>query len=104
MTGAVVALSAALTPIEVVAELCSIGTLFAFLIVSAGVLVLRFTRPNEKRPFRVPLFPVVPILGVLLCGYLMLRLPGITWLRFLGWFVAGILIYVLYGFRHSKVA
>ena len=103
VTGGVVAISAALTPIEVVAELCSIGTLFAFLIVSAGVIVLRLVRPAERRPFRVPLFPVVPALGVVLCGYLMWRLPGITWLRFLGWFLAGLLIYVLYGFRHSKL-
>ncbi|MFH1176441.1 MAG: amino acid permease, partial [Acidobacteriota bacterium] len=69
ITGGIVAMSAALTPINVVAELCSIGTLFAFIIVSAGVLVLRRTRPEVPRPFRAPLYPFIPALGILLCGY-----------------------------------
>ena len=104
ITGTVVAVSSALTPINVVAELCSIGTLFAFLIVSAGVLVLRRTRAEVERPFRVPLYPVIPILGIVLCGYLMANLPLVTWLRFLVWLVIGLLIYAAYGFRHSKIA
>jgi APA family basic amino acid/polyamine antiporter len=103
-TGVIVAVSAALTPINVVAELCSIGTLFAFVIVSAGVLVLRQTRPELPRPFTVPGYPVVPALGIVLCGYLMLSLPGVTWLRFAVWLVLGMVLYVLYGFRHSKLA
>jgi APA family basic amino acid/polyamine antiporter len=104
ITGSIVAISSALTPINVVAELCSIGTLFAFMIVSAGVLVLRYTREDLHRPFRVPLFPVIPVLGIVLCGYLMLSLPLVTWLRFLVWLVIGLTIYAGFGFRHSKVA
>ena len=92
-----------LTPINVVAELCSIGTLFAFMIVSAGVIVLRRTRPDMQRPFRVPLFPVVPALGVVLCGYLMLSLPLVTWLRFVVWLVLGLVVYTLYSYRSSKL-
>src|SRR5512136_1837064 len=104
ITGTVVAVSSALTPINVVAELCSIGTLFAFLIVSAGVLVLRRTRAEVERPFKVPLYPVIPILGIVLCGYLMANLPLVTWLRFVVWLVIGLVLYAAYGFRHSKIA
>ncbi len=104
ITGTVVAVSSALTPINVVAELCSIGTLFAFMIVSAGVLVLRRTRPEVERPFTVPAYPVIPILGIVLCGYLMASLPFVTWLRFLVWLVIGMTIYAGYSFRHSKLA
>jgi APA family basic amino acid/polyamine antiporter len=104
ITGSIVAVSSALTPINVVAELCSIGTLFAFMIVSAGVLVLRRTRSEVHRPFKVPLYPVIPILGIVLCGYLMLSLPFVTWLRFLVWLVIGLVIYTGYSFRHSKLA
>jgi len=102
-TGAIVALASALTPINVVAELCSIGTLFAFMIVSAGVIVLRRTRPELPRPFRVPLFPVVPALGVVLCGYLMASLPLATWIRFGVWLVLGLLVYAGYSYRSSKL-
>lgn len=104
VTGSIVAISAALTPINVVAELCSIGTLFAFMIVSAGVLVLRYTRADVTRPFKVPLFPVIPALGIVLCGYLMVSLPWVTWLRFLVWLVLGLAIYGGYSYRHSLVA
>lgn len=100
-TGLIVAAASALTPIGVVAELCSIGTLCAFAIVSGGVLVLRFTRPEIRRPFRVPLFPVVPALGVLLCLYLMLSLPLVTWLRFLGWLALGLGVYVGFGRKRA---
>jgi len=102
-TGCIVALASALTPINVVAELCSIGTLFAFMIVSAGVIVLRRTRPDLPRPFRVPLFPVVPALGVVLCGYLMASLPLATWIRFGVWLVLGLLVYAGYSYRSSKL-
>jgi APA family basic amino acid/polyamine antiporter len=104
VTGIVVAVGAALLPIDVVAELCSIGTLFAFTIVSAGVIVLRYTRKDIRRPFRVPLFPIVPGLGIVLCGYLMLRLPLSTWIRFAGWLVLGLVIYATYSYRHSKLS
>ncbi|MCU0292331.1 MAG: amino acid permease [Thermoanaerobaculaceae bacterium] len=104
VTGSIVAVSAALTPINVVAELCSIGTLFAFMIVSAGVVILRHTRKDMHRPFKVPLFPVVPILGVALCGYLMASLPLMTWLRFGIWLAIGLAIYAGYSYRHSKLS
>jgi basic amino acid/polyamine antiporter, APA family len=104
VTGSIVAVSAALTPINVVAELCSIGTLFAFMIVSAGVVILRRTRKDMHRPFRVPLFPIVPILGVGLCGYLMASLPLMTWLRFGIWLALGLVIYAGYSYRHSKLS
>jgi APA family basic amino acid/polyamine antiporter len=104
ITGTIVAVASALTPINVVAELCSIGTLFAFMIVSGGVLVLRHTRPEVERPFRAPLYPVIPALGILLCGYLMFSLPFVTWLRFLVWLVIGLAIYTTYSFRHSRMA
>ncbi len=101
LTGVIVATASALTPMGVVAELCSIGTLFAFAIVSGGVLVLRFSQPELPRPFRVPLFPVTPALGVLRCLYLMASLPGVTWFRFLGWLVAGLGVYAAFGRKHS---
>lgn len=100
-TGLIVAAASALTPIGVVAELCSIGTLFAFAIVSGGVLVLRWRRPDIPRPFLVPLFPVIPALGVILCLYLMVSLPGVTWLRFLGWLVLGLVVYTAFGRKRS---
>jgi basic amino acid/polyamine antiporter, APA family len=103
-TGCVVATAAALTPINVVAELCSIGTLFAFIIVCAGVIVLRRTRADLPRPFRVPLFPVLPIGGIVLCGYLMRSLPGTAWIRFVVWLVLGAVVYGTWGFRHSALA
>jgi len=103
LTGGIVAVASALTPIDVSSELCSIGTLFAFIIVGAGVIVLRYIRPDLHRPFRVPLAPVIPGLGVLLCAYLMLNLPGTAWVRFAVWLVVGLLIYTLYGYRHSLI-
>ncbi|MCK6683128.1 MAG: amino acid permease [Thermoanaerobaculia bacterium] len=103
-TGLVVAVAAAFTPIDVSSELCSIGTLFAFVIVCAGVIVLRYSRPEISRPFRTPMFPVLPILGVVLCGYLMFSLPWVTWLRFLAWLAIGLVVYFGYGFRKSLLA
>jgi APA family basic amino acid/polyamine antiporter len=104
VTGAIVATASALLPIDVVAELCAIGTLFAFMIVSGGVIVLRRLRPEVARPFRVPLFPYIPALGVLLCGYLMFSLPGATWVRFLIWLGLGFIFYGTYGMTHSRLA
>jgi len=103
-TGIVVAIGAALLPIRVVAELCSIGTLFAFVIVCCGVIVLRFTRPDLSRPFRVPLFPVLPLLGIVLCGYLMASLPVTAWERFLVWLAIGLVVYFAYSRRASRLA
>jgi APA family basic amino acid/polyamine antiporter len=104
VTGAIVATASALLPINVVAELCAIGTLFAFMIVSGGVIVLRRTRADVPRPFRAPLFPYVPALGVLLCGYLMFSLPAMTWVRFLLWLGIGLILYGTYGIKRSKLA
>lgn len=90
-------------PLGVLADLVSIGTLFAFLLVSAAVPVLRRTRPDLERPFRVPLSPLVPILSVLACLYLMANLTVETWLRFLAWLLLGLLVYAVYGYRHSRL-
>ena len=154
-TGAVVSVAAALTPINVVAELCSIGTLLAFVIVCAGVIVLRRMRADLQRPFRVPAVPhavlvavgatvpailafvglagpaaaalalpaaalllyaapervrrtvretLIPALGVLLCGYLMVSLPLMTWLRLVCWLCLGLGLYAIYGFHRSRVS
>jgi len=104
LTGGVVAVAAALTPIDVSSELCSIGTLFAYIIVAAGVIVLRYARPDIHRPFRAPLSPVLPALGILLCGYLMKSLPFVTWLRFLVWLGLGLIIYFAYSSRKSALS
>ena len=70
---------------------------------NAGVIILRRTRPEMPRPFRVPFSPVFPLIGIALCFYLMAQLPLTTWVRFFGWLAAGMLIYVLYGYRHSRL-
>ena len=93
----------ALVPLSELANLVSIGTLFAFLLVSAAVPVLRRTRPDLPRPFRVPLSPVVPVLSVLACLYLMANLSLETWIRFLVWLALGLVVYGLYGYRHSRL-
>jgi APA family basic amino acid/polyamine antiporter len=103
-TGAAVAVLAAVVPLEELALLVNIGTLFAFVLVSIGVIVLRRTRPDLHRSFRVPLVPVLPIVSALACFWLMLNLPGETWLRFALWMALGIVIYLLYGRRHSRLA
>jgi APA family basic amino acid/polyamine antiporter len=104
LTGLIVAVASALLPMRVVAELCSIGTLFAFSIVCAGVLVLRYMRADLVRPFKVPLFPVLPALGVLLCVCLMLNLPQTAWERLLVWLLIGLVLFFTYGFRKSRLA
>ena len=101
--GVLIAILAATVPLDVIFELVNIGTLFAFVIVNIGVIVLRRTRPELPRGFRVPWVPVVPIIGALLCVYLMRELTVETWLRFLGWLALGLLIYFAYGRRHSKL-
>jgi APA family basic amino acid/polyamine antiporter len=103
ITCVVVALVAGLTQIQVVGEMTSIGTLFAFVVVCAAVLVLRIKRPEAKRPFKVPFGPVFPVLGILSCFYLMLSLPVLTWVRFLVWLNLGMVIYWFYGRHHSPL-
>jgi APA family basic amino acid/polyamine antiporter len=102
--GLVVALLAALVPLEQLVHLVNIGTLFAFVIVSASVLVLRRTQPLLARPFRCPWVPVVPLFSIAGCFYLMVSLPWVTWERFLIWLAIGLVIYAVYGRRHSRVA
>ncbi len=102
VTGLVMAVLAGVTPIEVLGELVSMGTLFIFVVVCAGIIVLRRTRPDLPRPFRTPCSPLVPLLGVATCGYLMCGLPGDTWMRLLVWMAGGAVIYFAYGYRHSK--
>jgi APA family basic amino acid/polyamine antiporter len=104
ITGVIVAVVAGLTPINVVGEMTSIGTLFAFVVVSAGVIVLRIQRPEAPRPFRVPFGYLFPVLGVLSCLYLMLSLSAVTWVRFLVWLDLGMMIYWFYGRTHSPLA
>src|SRR3954467_1436604 len=102
-TGVFVGAVAAVVDIGSLADLTNIGTLFAFILVCFGVMVLRRTDPSRARPFRVPFNPVFPMLGVIFCLVLMLSLPLETWLRFFGWLVIGLVIYFLYSVRHSKL-
>lgn len=102
-TGVIVALISTLVPLTELAELVNIGTLFAFVLVAIGVLVLRRTRPDLERAFRCPWVPVVPILAVLAAVYLMLNLPGATWIRFLVWMAIGLVVYFAYGARKSRL-
>ncbi|RKS84857.1 amino acid/polyamine/organocation transporter (APC superfamily) [Microbacterium sp. AG790] len=99
----VVALVAGLTPVGVLEEMVNIGTLSAFVLVSVGVVVLRRTRPDLPRGFRVPWSPVLPILAAIICVYLMLNLTVETWLRFLIWLVIGFVVYFAYSRRHSRL-
>lgn len=103
LTGVAVAITAAFANIDEMVELTNIGTLFAFVLVCAGVIVLRYKDPERPRPFRCPWVPVVPALGIISCFLLMLGLPARTWLRFGLWLAAGLLIYFLYGYRRSRL-
>ena len=104
LTGVAIAVLSAFVPIGEAADMTNIGTLFAFALVCAGVLVLRRTRPALHRPFRVPFMPWVPLLAVAACLGLMLFLPVITWIRFAVWTIVGIAVYFGYGMKHSRLA
>ncbi len=101
LTGLFVATFAAFANIAEVVDLTNIGTLFAFVLVSAGVIFLRRTEPSRPRPFRVPGVPYTPIISILACFYLMYQLPAITWIRFGIWLAVGLVFYFLYGYKHS---
>ncbi len=101
--GVLIAILAALVPLSEIVKLVNIGTLFAFVLVNIGVIVLRRTRPDMPRPYRVPWSPVLPILGIVFAVYLMTDLPLDTWIRFGVWLLLGLLIYFLYGYRNSRL-
>ena len=103
ITGVFVGIPAMFVDINEAIEFTNIGTLFAFVLVSMGVLVLRKTDPDRRRPFRCPAVPWVPIAAVLSCGALMVYLPFVTWMRFVVWQVGGVALYFLYGRRHSRL-
>ena len=101
--GVVFALLAAFVPLKEIVQLVNIGTLFAFVVVNLGVIILRRTSPDLPRGYKVPFVPVFPIIGTLLCVYLMADLPGTTWARFAIWMALGFIIYFAYGRRHSRL-
>lgn len=103
LTGFIVAAGASLLPLNILADLTNIGTLFAFVLVCASVLILRVVDPTRERPFRCPFSPVFPAMGVLLCIALMLSLPSENWLRLVIWLSIGLAIYFCYGYWHSKL-
>lgn len=103
LTGIVVAAFAAFANIDEMVELTNIGTLFAFILVCAGIIILRYKEPNLKRAFKTPLVPFVPILGIISCLYLSCGLPAQTWWRFFIWLLIGLVIYFAYGIRKSKL-
>jgi APA family basic amino acid/polyamine antiporter len=104
LVGVLIALAASVFPIGKLEEMVNVGTLFAFVLVSAGVIILRRTRPDLPRGFRVPLVPWLPIAAIIACLWLMLNLTLLTWIRFIVWMVIGVAVYALYGRRHSVLA
>jgi APA family basic amino acid/polyamine antiporter len=104
LTGGFAAAIAAIFPIGLLGELVSIGTLLAFVIVCGSIIVLRYRDPEAHRPFKVPFFPYVPILGILVCGYMMSSLPLDTWIRLFVWMGLGLVIYASYGRFRSRLA
>lgn len=104
ISGIVMSVIAGFFPMKEVAELVNIGTLAAFVIVCISAIILRITKPDLPRPFKTPFNPLIPVLGVISCGYLMISLPWVTWVRFIIWMVIGVIIYAFYGYRHSKLS
>jgi len=97
------AIFAGFLPIDILGELVSIGTLIAFIVVCAGVLVLRYTRPDLPRPFRVPIVWFTAPMGVIFCAGMALFLPTATWVRLAVWSALGIVLYFAYGHQHSRL-
>jgi APA family basic amino acid/polyamine antiporter len=103
LTGVFVGVFAAVANIDEIVQLTNIGTLFAFVLVALGIIILRRTNPNQPRPFRTPWVPLVPILAIVSCSYLMAELPLVTWIRFGIWLAIGLVIYFAYGLQHSAL-
>ncbi len=103
MFGVFAAIAPAVLPIDRLADMVNLGTLLAFTIVCAGVWVLRVRHPNLHRPFKTPLVPLVPALGILTAVYLMTQLAMITWVVMVSWLLLGLVIYFSYSLKHSKV-
>jgi len=103
LTGVFVAFFSAVANIDVIIELTNIGTLFAFVLVCIGVLILRAREPERQRKFRVPFVPLTPLLGISMCVFLMAGLPRATWIRFILWLIIGLVIYFTYSARRSRL-
>jgi APA family basic amino acid/polyamine antiporter len=103
LVGLLAAIVGSLTPIDEIGKMVNIGTLLAFVIVSLSVMVLRYTNPSQPRPFRTPWVPLVPILGVLANGYMMLNLGMWNWIRLVSWLAIGLVVYFTYSVKHSRV-
>lgn len=101
LCGIIIALIGGFAPLSEAAELVNIGTLAAFTLVCCGVIYLRWTKPELQRPFKIPLNPVVPLLGIFFCIYLMAHLPSVTWWRFVIWMMIGFILYFCYSRKHS---
>jgi APA family basic amino acid/polyamine antiporter len=103
LIGVFVAFLTGFLPIDALLHLTNIGTLFAFVVVCLAVLIMRQTNPDAERPFRAPLYPFVPILGILTCLLLMFSLPAANWYRLIAWMALGLVIYFTYSIRHSEL-
>jgi APA family basic amino acid/polyamine antiporter len=103
LTGVFVAVFSAVANIDEIVQLTNIGTLFAFVLVAIGIIILRHREPDRPRPFRTPFVPAVPLLAVVCCGYLMFELPFVTWIRFVVWLAIGLVFYFMYGYSHSRL-
>jgi APA family basic amino acid/polyamine antiporter len=103
LVGLLAAVVGSLTPIEDIGRMVNIGTLLAFVIVSISVMVLRYTNPNQPRPFRTPWVPLIPILGVISNGYMMAKLGMWNWIRLAVWLAIGLVVYFTYSVKHSRV-
>jgi len=101
LTGLIVGVTAMFTTIDEMVDLTNIGTLFAFMLVCAGIIILRKKEPDRPRGFRTPWVPLLPLLGIAACLYLVLGLPWITWIRFAGWLLIGLVVYFSYGYKRS---